>query len=535
MVLLAVLVAAGPVVLLVTLTSRIDDTTRGRDEVEAVVETMAEESAAVADWYFAAPEAALAVTMSQLEARGSRTLIAADVRQLLANVLVPHPNLDGVFAARPNGSFAYVTHDETVDGSSYRVKEIDVDAAGRRVVDVTWTDENFEVITAEENVDDDYVPRSRSWYELVESGPSIAWTDPYTFYSSGEPGITLASAARDRDGEINLVVGVDLRLAELGRFLNARRPSANGAAMVLSASGLVVASSSPSSSDLDVEVERLGNPMPIADEIVLFRDPEHATTSAAAHVGARDSFVLLTTADDADFLAGLRSQFRREALLAVAVAAVSMGLFLGAAAWIGRYIHRLNQLASTDSLTGLPNRAVMRRTIEHEIGRGQPVAAMILDLDGFKAVNDTYGHAIGDGVLIEVANRLRSAVGNDAAVARLGGDEFIVVARSVPAVIDNTLWTSVIESTSAPYVVDGIGLAVSASGGVTYAVDPGGASAVLREADIALYEAKGRGGADYVIYDRDSRYVDNDCIGGQSVASTTSTGSPRPFSPSEAV
>lgn len=522
--LVALLVAAGPVVLLVAVTSRIDDSDRGRDQVESVVETMAQESAAVADWYFAAPEAALGVLYSQLDARGSAPLITPVVRNLLADVLRAHQNLDGVFAARPDGSFIYVTHDLTRDDASYRVKEITIAATGVRVVTELWADENFEIVVTDLNTEDTFDPRSRAWYKTVESGSSLAWTEPYTFFTSGEPGITLASASRDTAGEIDLVVGVDLRLTELGRFLDARRPGENGVAMVVSAAGRIVASA-PLITNAD---ERFSGPMPIADETVIFHNANEITTSAAAHVGADNSFVLLTTAADEDFIGALRSQFRRDAMMAVAIAAVSLGLFLLAAAWIGRYIHRLNRLASTDSLTGLPNRAAIQRMIESEIERDQSVAVMILDLDGFKAVNDTHGHAVGDELLVAVGNRLRRTAGDNAAIARLGGDEFIAIARSVPACLDNGLWSSMIESAAAPYLIDGIELVVPASGGVTYAVDPLGANVVLHEADMALYEAKDRGGNDYVIYNSQTHKVGTQCV-----VPATFAESLRPFSASE--
>jgi len=493
--LVALLLAAGPIVVLGALTTRIDDSERGQDEVESVVKTMAEESAAVADWYFAAPEAGLEVLVSQLTARVDDSLLRPEVRRLLFDVLISHQNLDSVYAARSDGSFVFVAHDDTTD-ASYRIKEIAVDDRGGRTVTLSWTNDAFEVITTEVDDGDDYDPRSRPWYELIDSGRSIAWADPYRFDSSNELGITLAGTARDDAGNFDLVVGVDVRLTELGRFLDARRPGANGVSTVVTSAGLAVASSSPLAT-----TTRFSGPMPVGEETILFNDSDEQTTSAAAHVGATDSFVLLTTASNDDFLGGLRSQFRRDAMIVVAIAAVSVCLFLLAAAWIGRYIHRLNRLATSDPLTGLLNRAAMKRLIDQEIENGEPVAIMILDLDEFKAVNDTHGHAVGDRLLIKVANRLREAAGDDAIVARLGGDEFIALAANVRGRTEHPLWTSMIAAVADTYFVDGIELLVPASGGVTYAVDPIDTSAVLHEADIALYEAKDRGGANYVIFD----------------------------------
>ena len=135
---------------------------------------------------------------------------------------------------------------------------------------------------------------------------------------------------------------------------------------------------------------------------------------------------------------------------------------------------------------------------------GESYDVALVDLDGFKQVNDTFGHAAGDEVLVEVAARLsRRARGVDGAVvARLGGDEFVLVCPS-PAPIAGILGAEVVRVLAAPVVLSGgQELAVRASVGAVSAMAGDEPSRVLRAADLALYRAKARGGDQVAEYDR---------------------------------
>ena len=161
---------------------------------------------------------------------------------------------------------------------------------------------------------------------------------------------------------------------------------------------------------------------------------------------------------------------------------------------------RLAHQALHDQLTGLPNRALLQERIDHEIaaaGRtGSAVAVLFLDLDDFKRVNDSLGHATGDRVLVAVAERLLEAVRHGDTVARIGGDEFVVCC---PLADDGELATDLAARLLAhlcrPVTVDGTVIPVSASVGMTLARPGADAGDLLREADTAMYEAKvgGRG------------------------------------------
>ncbi len=159
---------------------------------------------------------------------------------------------------------------------------------------------------------------------------------------------------------------------------------------------------------------------------------------------------------------------------------------------------RLAHQATHDPLTGLANRAKLIEWLGERLAGGQKsaLALLFLDLDGFKTINDSLGHSIGDKLLIAVADRLSALVQPGERVVRLGGDEFVVVVDLAGGNLAAATAARIEQAFAAPYPIDGMELTVTASIGV--AIDDGhatGAEDLLRDADIALYRAKesGRG------------------------------------------
>ena len=156
--------------------------------------------------------------------------------------------------------------------------------------------------------------------------------------------------------------------------------------------------------------------------------------------------------------------------------------------------HRANH----DALTKLPNRFHFRTKLEADLNRavtkGEYVAIHCLDVDGFKRVNDTYGHAIGDDLLVEIGRRLRNSVRETDTVARLGGDEFAISQIGVRS-RENVLTVAerILESIGRPFHIRGTKLSISTSIGIVLSRDPGNLDAALEFADGALYESKRSG------------------------------------------
>ena len=159
---------------------------------------------------------------------------------------------------------------------------------------------------------------------------------------------------------------------------------------------------------------------------------------------------------------------------------------------------RIEYMAHHDALTDLANRVLLNERLERELGRidgGEMVAVHHLDLDQFKAVNDTFGHPVGDKLLKIVADRLRGLVREADTIARMGGDEFVIVQGPIADPAEATsLAQRVIALISEPFDIDGHQAVIGASIGI--AVGPGDGLSpdkLLRNADLALYRAKGDG------------------------------------------
>lgn len=165
----------------------------------------------------------------------------------------------------------------------------------------------------------------------------------------------------------------------------------------------------------------------------------------------------------------------------------------------------LRRLALHDLLTGLPNRQLVLDRIEHALRRSRgPVGVMLLDLDRFKLVNDSLGHAVGDAVLMHVADRLRAAVRPGDTVGRLGGDEFVVVCEDLASGDEATrIAEHVLDAFQPPFHVLGRELYVRASLGVETSVDHrADAATLIRNADTAMYAAKAAGGQRWRVFDQ---------------------------------
>ncbi len=164
-----------------------------------------------------------------------------------------------------------------------------------------------------------------------------------------------------------------------------------------------------------------------------------------------------------------------------------------------RLEEELEHRAFHDPLTGLPNRALFLDRLGHVMVRarrgGGRVAVLFIDLDRFKNVNDSLGHASGDALLVEAAGRIGVCLRPRDTVARLGGDEFVVLLEDVGGEDGSVEVSGQISAALAPPVeVGGREVFVTPSVGVTLAVPGGGApDDLLREADAAMYEAKARG------------------------------------------
>jgi diguanylate cyclase (GGDEF)-like protein len=177
----------------------------------------------------------------------------------------------------------------------------------------------------------------------------------------------------------------------------------------------------------------------------------------------------------------------------------------------------LHRLAFQDALTGLPNRALFQDRLQHaalrldrsdDPGKRQGdrkagrLAVLFIDLDGFKPVDDSYGHAVGDLLLKQVAQRLQEGGRGADTLARIGGDEFVLLMEDVGGEGDAAAMAQrLIVNMARPFEGDGLDLVLSCSIGIALYPDHGNADKLVAAADAAMYNAKRSGGAAYTLYD----------------------------------
>ena len=184
----------------------------------------------------------------------------------------------------------------------------------------------------------------------------------------------------------------------------------------------------------------------------------------------------------------------------IAGLALACSLLARRARALSRLAHRFAKAARTDDLTGLANRREANQALEVEVARalryGHRLSCLLLDIDYFKAINDRFGHCIGDQVLVEIASRLAAAVRREDVVGRWGGEEFLVILPHTDSFggrrVAEKLRRTVAET---PIWIDGQSLQVTISLGLAElaSLDPKRADILVHAADQALYEAKSAG------------------------------------------
>lgn len=173
-----------------------------------------------------------------------------------------------------------------------------------------------------------------------------------------------------------------------------------------------------------------------------------------------------------------------------------------------QFQERIEHLANHDALTGLPNRVLLMDRLDQAMSRAKwhqrHVAVLFMDMDRFKVINDSLGHASGDSLLKAIATRLSGSVRDGDTVARLGGDEFAVILNDVATTTDvERMSRLLLDAVSAPFQVEGRELFVTTSVGISmYPQDGGDSVDLLKRADVAMYNAKLGGKNRFEFYTR---------------------------------
>ena len=197
-------------------------------------------------------------------------VIASDnlavLEKLLFQQLQIAPQFAGVFYGEEDGTFVYVKRNQGM--APFRSKIIRQEAAGR-VTDLVWRDNNFAVVRREQDPVDTYDPRTRPWYVKAAAQSETIWTEPYIFFTSKEPGITVASPVYDEEQTLLGVIGVDIEIAQISEFLSLLEIGENGKALIINNNGDVIAhpdrslisTKNPDGSLRFVSIAEIGDPI----------------------------------------------------------------------------------------------------------------------------------------------------------------------------------------------------------------------------------------------------------------------------------
>jgi diguanylate cyclase (GGDEF)-like protein len=438
--------------------------------------------------------------------RNNPALEATFIASLQAN-----PEVAGMFIGRDDGSFLFVTR----QGQGVMTKEIDVSPATRTVEKrIRATFESAPIASATEG--DTYDPRLRPWYQQAVRNDDPAWTNIYQFATSKRPGITTASRLR-LPGISGSVVGVDLELSEVNRFVAAIKISEHGTTMIIDSSGQILGERSDhplqsnSSAADNVSLAAALTPTIASDAVTTFAFKNQTYAVSVTPIVGSPHWFAAVAAPESDFLAAQRQIESRLILTAIAVALTATLLGVAMFLLLRRRVDRLARSASVDALTGALNRGrvqeLAQRRLERNRRDGRPTYLCLLDIDGFKQVNDTYGHPEGDRVIRMLSERLSDGLRSDDLFGRYGGEEFFVLIDNIENAADafSAIDRLRLSATAEPILLGDELISLTLSAGVAGLIPgtrdavTGGASdeidfdELMRRADRALYAAKETG------------------------------------------
>ena len=438
--------------------------------------------------------------------------------------------ITGAYVGRPDGSFLLVSRDgATVEGGT-RVKTITVGDDGVRSTTAQRAPSG-EVVEAKVDPTDTFDPRTRPWYEAASAGTEVAWTEPYVFFASREPGVTTAMAARDEQGEVIAVVGVDLSLRDLSTFVGRMEVGAGSRSVLVDRAGEMVATADLSQVNVDdgsgglrrAGIADLTDPVltaglaaagvgagggptdeevdtPVAWErdeplVVPFEVDGRRWQIAVAPLAARGTWLAAVMSPEDQFVSPVVDTQRENMLLAVLIGLAVTVVAIPAVLAVSRRVDRLAEHAVTDPVTGVANRRAFDRALPEEIRRAtetSPMCLALVDVDRFKEINDTWGHGVGDQVLAVIAARIEGELRERDLVARIGGDEFGVILVDTPldaaSEVLERMHQAVVET---PARTDKTAIELSITVGMATTTGAGDTPASLVEAaDTALYAAK---------------------------------------------
>lgn len=461
--------------------------------------------------YLAPAERVGKLTQELLEAEVLNPDDTAQLETFFIRQLRGNPEISGLSLGFADGGIFSVRW----EGRGFFTKVIEVTSERRKIEEITRT-ETLAVIKHTFPPQDTLDPRERPWYIATAAAKQPQWTEPYLFFSTRSPGLTSGTPIYSKQGDLVGVMGVNIALAELTSFLEKVPLSQHGAAFIVTGDGTVVASPGleqtlaastsealPHLSETDAAVaEALLHPGATTPENPFsefqLANQAHYGILTPFSIGNGTTWLMGASAPAEDFVGEFRTQDQRFLLTVLGVGIISCLLAIPLVFRVAVPLESLQRQATIDTLTSLLNRPEFLKRAERllsESRKGRSTAAVVMiDLDGFKAVNDGFGHPIGDEVLIIVAQRIVSVLRQQDIVGRMGGDEFALMLADVSFDEAWHLVERVRENISKQPIRSSRGLhPIGASIGVTLTEATGTLADYLEQADQALLKVKATG------------------------------------------
>ena len=513
--LLAVL--PGVAILSLLLFSNINDERILRQQAGVLLEYTSSESITHAANFLKSVENQLQLTANIFE----KNIVAKADHAALENLLIAqleiNLNIDGLYTTNLEGDFYYVSRSVDPSIAKYRVKAVDKSQQGS-ISRIWWRNPDSSDIYQETPLpNDEYDPRTRDWYKEVLAKNNTIWTNPYPFFTTKQYGLTTATPIHGDNGDIYGVVGADVELTELVNLLDKLEIIRYGSTFITTADGLLIASANMHElndttddikRELFLNIASSKNTLAKMAYKAVFTDNQTTFTidgkeflveSLPLKISDDEYWRIISFAEKNAFLSEIRNRSNQQYILAglVTVFSILLGWFLAKTVW--KPLDRLEDNANYDQLTKLYNRRFLdnraEELIETAILQDQPLTVAILDIDKFKSINDTYGHAIGDLVIQIFASRLRNQNRPLDLLARFGGEEFVVVMPNTTLEVAlSHINNSRITMKDRAYTAEEHSLKVTFSAGIAQLdKDNKTLADILKNADKALYESKKSG------------------------------------------
>ena len=425
--------------------------------VRRLMRVVATESIQNVDNLLSPAENLVVTTAGLIESEVLTSTTNEKLEQYLFENIRVNTNFSGMYIGWLNGDFLYVTRSNTGDASShFLTKIITREKDGTRETRLIKRDQSF-VEQSRQLVDDNYDPRKRPWFEAINKG-SLLWTQPYVFHTSQLPGVTVSSPIVNSEGQAIGVLGLDIEVNNLSSFLSKNELSANSQAVITTDDHRMVAHTDLDlilKPDLNVENKyHLAKINEMNDDCIdaamqtleksgIAYVPGEVRAVEFEHEGERHyavfhsynktgvNWTVIVVSPESDFISTIRNAQVWQTVSAIVVSLLITFLAFLVVSHYLKPVKALQESVLRNALTGLYNRRALDSIgvdlIAKCRSKGQVVSIAIIDIDRFKAINDTFGHPVGDEVLISVSQRMKHALKKSDLLVRYGGEEFVVV------------------------------------------------------------------------------------------------------------